>query len=466
MTMFNLDFHGTRFTVPKPSLFYLFEHQRDLFDATSYEVQSLVPVGVFEVFVESLKTGTKVSVTKENARALSLLAKEFWLGDLVSECSALKIASVPEQIAALSERISNLEHQISCQQLTLIAELKESIANQVRQLESLSSGISSNSATHRTEIDEVKQSVQLLQTDLKTVKSKCECEALVARILGVERTVWETLSPVTRRLSVCEQCLEQMKASREIDALLRSIGKIERNVSLLGHEFERKISESLSPITGRLSTCETGLERLKSILSAPCPAPRPIPPVSPHAPIATLTPVTPVSQPKALQAVEFPLRVVNSLKGIIAHLTWKHGGNVHDKGIVAITSKSVYDDPEYAVRNLADLTFNPWFLSKNEPGQWVCWDFREMRIRPTHYTIGSAHLKSWVVESSLDFVNWTEIHRKTDDRDFNGHWMTKSFAVSKSVECRFVRLTQAGKTHERNDYLHIQAFEFFGTLLE
>jgi hypothetical protein len=106
---FNLDFHGTTFAVPKPSLFNLFEHQLDLFDATSYEVQSSVPVGIFELFVDSLETGAKVAITKENADAISVLAKEFWLGDLLSECSALQIASVPEVIAALSGRISKLE---------------------------------------------------------------------------------------------------------------------------------------------------------------------------------------------------------------------------------------------------------------------------------------------------------------------------------------------------------------------
>jgi hypothetical protein len=131
-TVFNLDFHGTRFTVPKPSLFHFFEHQQDLFNATSYEVQSSVPLRIFEVFVEALKTGTKVAVTKENAGVISLLAKEFWLEDLLSECSSLQIASAPELIASLSERISKLEHQISSQPSTLIAELKESIANHDR----------------------------------------------------------------------------------------------------------------------------------------------------------------------------------------------------------------------------------------------------------------------------------------------------------------------------------------------
>jgi hypothetical protein len=38
-------------------------------------------------------------------------------------------------------------------------------------------------------------------------------------------------------------------------------------------------------------------------------------------------------------AVEFPLKEAESSEGIISYLTRKYGGNVHDKGIVTITSK-------------------------------------------------------------------------------------------------------------------------------
>jgi hypothetical protein len=148
--VFNLDFYGTKFAVPKDNLLDLVEHQTEFVAKASYEVQSSVPLGVFDVFARSLETGTKIAVAKENASAISLLAKELWLEDLLSECSALQIAS------ALSERISKLEHQMSSHSLTLILELKESIANQDRQLESLSSGIVSNSATFQTEVDQLK----------------------------------------------------------------------------------------------------------------------------------------------------------------------------------------------------------------------------------------------------------------------------------------------------------------------
>jgi hypothetical protein len=169
----------------------------------------------------------------------------------------------------------------------------------------------------------------------------------------------------------------------------------------------------------------------------------------------------PVSPSKSLKAVDFPLQEAESVDGIISYLTRTHGGNVHDKGIVTITSTSVRDD-DHAVRNVADLTSDSWFYSKDELGQWICWDFHEMRVHPTDYTIISCGLKSWVVESSLDGEAWTEIDRKTDSLNFDTAW----YAVSNSAECRFIRLTQTGQRHYGYDYLSICAFEFFGTLLE
>jgi hypothetical protein len=167
------------------------------------------------------------------------------------------------------------------------------------------------------------------------------------------------------------------------------------------------------------------------------------------------------------------------VEGIIAYLTKKHGGNVHEKGIVRITSKSVSDDPKYALTNVAHLTSGAsFFESQNEPGQWVCWDFHEMRVRPTHYTIRAWYLKSWVVEGSLGArswfpggaVQWTEIDRQTDNQDFYSEnpslARTASFAVSKPAEFRFIRPTQTDKNHYGYDYPRLSAVEFFGTLSE
>jgi hypothetical protein len=159
---------------------------------------------------------------------------------------------------------------------------------------------------------------------------------------------------------------------------------------------------------------------------------------------------------------EIPRKEAKSLDGIISYLTQKHGGNVEEKGIVTITSKSVLAGP---LKNVADLTSDSDFWSKNQPGQWVCWHFGELGVRPTHYTIVALYLKSWVVEGSLDGRSWTEIDRKTDNQDFKFP-NTTSFAVSNPAEFRFIRLTQTGKRHDGYDSLALLAVEFFGTLSE
>jgi hypothetical protein len=330
-------------------------------------------------------------------------------------------------------------------------ELNESVANHDRQLERLRSSVEATAITARTAIDEVRCYVHSLQAELESVKSKSD---------------------------------------KEHETLVARLGTVERTVSLLNPEFDGKISDSLSAVTRRLSACEESITQMKAQSrnqsatlpkqtgEVPSPAVGPVSSASRLSPIPPLRPAPAASPSKSLKAVEFPLKEAESVHGIISYLTRKHGGNVHDKGIVTITSKSVIsDDPKYAARNVADLTYDSDFCSKNESlssvfcsswerGQWICWDFRNLRVRPTHYTIKSFKLKSWVVESSLG-ERWTEIDRKTDNEDFNAFGSrTASFAVSKSAECRFIRLRQTGEGHGGKDHLEIRAFEVFGTLLE
>jgi hypothetical protein len=63
-----------------------------------------------------------------------------------------------------------------------------------------------------------------------------------------------------------------------------------------------------------------------------------------------------------------------SLDGIFWHLTMEHLGNVHEKGIVTITSKSVsvQDGPNYFPANVANLTSDSAFVSEDGSGQWIC----------------------------------------------------------------------------------------------
>jgi hypothetical protein len=174
------------------------------------------------------------------------------------------------------------------------------------------------------------------------------------------------------------------------------------------------------------------------------------------------------SRLKLFEGTEYPMKGPKSLDGIISYLTKTVGGNVHDRGIVTITSKSVAEDcPNHVPKNLADLTsdFPPFWSSRNGDGQWVCWDFHEMRVRPTNYTIRACHLGSWVVEGSLDGESWTELHRRTGRSDIRDY-ETASFIVAKPACCRFIRLTRISPECTSNHQLIMAAVEFFGILAQ
>jgi hypothetical protein len=181
--------------------------------------------------------------------------------------------------------------------------------------------------------------------------------------------------------------------------------------------------------------------------------------------LSTLVGQVEIPMQQTFDADSRSVKRVKLLDGIIWYLTKKHGANVHDKGIVTITSKSVLS-VHNGLNHVANLISDGFFVSRREPGQWVCWDFHERHVRPTHYTIDARDLQSWIVEGSLDGESWTEIDRQADNQDFRHDWNTVSFTVSTPAECRFIRLTQADKNHDGHDELRLRAVEFFGTLPE
>jgi hypothetical protein len=134
MATLDLLFDGKAFPVPKKSVLQLLGHH-ELFEAKTYAVQSSVPRDIFELFASSLKTQSKISVTKENAASLSFLAKEFLLPDLAAQCAVFYVPLDP--IASLSERVAKLELQLSALSNPPGQKIEEMIEAQDRLLERL-----------------------------------------------------------------------------------------------------------------------------------------------------------------------------------------------------------------------------------------------------------------------------------------------------------------------------------------
>jgi hypothetical protein len=180
--------------------------------------------------------------------------------------------------------------------------------------------------------------------------------------------------------------------------------------------------------------------------------------------------------------------------GIIAHLTRECRGHVHDRNVLEVTSGSFEkesnganphsgafnNDPKYAAKNAADLDTGSFFRSAYRwrskgmgptKNNWLCYDFKERRIAPTHYTIRTneyySALKSWLVETSVDGKRWREVgHNEEDEKELKGMCSTAIFAVARAGKCRFIRLVNIGRNHFRNDCLAISAWEIFGSIIE
>jgi hypothetical protein len=169
-------------------------------------------------------------------------------------------------------------------------------------------------------------------------------------------------------------------------------------------------------------------------------------------------------------AISCPFRPDHALNGIIRHLTLECGGNVHDAGVVTVSESSV--QTTNTGKNAADLSTGRFYCSRDSENQWVCYDFQNMRIKPTYYSFRSYfgmagfNLRSWVVEGSMDNEYWTELHTQTDPDGIAPGNTIRVFAIEKPVMCRYIRLRQTGRNENGNSVLCISAFEVFGLLFK
>jgi hypothetical protein len=149
-------------------------------------------------------------------------------------------------------------------------------------------------------------------------------------------------------------------------------------------------------------------------------------------------------------------------------LTSQYGGNVSDRGIVNLSGSTTIGSSTSA-KNAVDLLSNSFFHSPHEPNQWLCYDFKNRKVRPTHYSIhahSSHYLRSWVFEGSIDGSIWTELDRHANDQTTNSNHPIGIFSISNPCECQFVRLRQTGVDTSEWHNLTLHAMEIFGDLIE
>jgi hypothetical protein len=158
------------------------------------------------------------------------------------------------------------------------------------------------------------------------------------------------------------------------------------------------------------------------------------------------------------------------LDGIISYLTRKHSCHVLDSNVISITASSVGDAQKTPLRHVADFENQTYFFTQNTPNSWICYDFKTMRVTLTHYSIRSRrdsngyHLRSWILEGSIDCESWVELDHHANDSSMNSQGAIATFPISSSSDYQYIRLRQIGVNSNRNHCLIVNAIEFYGTL--
>jgi hypothetical protein len=93
---------------------------------------------------------------------------------------------------------------------------------------------------------------------------------------------------------------------------------------------------------------------------------------------------------------------------ILRHLKGKCGGNVHEKGVVNITSSS---DQSNKCWQVADYGWNGYWMSQPVSNSWICFDFKQRKLSLQHYTLKSGNVGAhypiqWEIEGSEDGNSW------------------------------------------------------------
>lgn len=156
------------------------------------------------------------------------------------------------------------------------------------------------------------------------------------------------------------------------------------------------------------------------------------------------------------------------LHGIIQYLWELCNQNPHDSGLISITStKSHFNSP----RNVLDINFKSYFYTDDEPDAFLKIDFKNYRVRLTSYVIqtnltgtGGWHMRSWIVECSLNDEEWIILDENRACEVLNGTSRCNSFNIANCPWLRFLRIKMTEKNHWGDGSLLLAHLELHGEI--
>ena len=170
----------------------------------------------------------------------------------------------------------------------------------------------------------------------------------------------------------------------------------------------------------------------------------------------------------------------NRFKGVINHITNGQPKRAIEGGIINITASSYANDSHHPLKAI-EYDNNGYFHTNNcVVNEWLCVDFKERKVRPSHYSLKSYaryyknnfNLQTWVIEGSNDEKEWKTIDSRTNDRSLDDTDASNTFEIKNNSDnnefYRYLRIRQTGQnTYTSTDYrMIVTSLEFFGSIKE
>lgn len=169
-------------------------------------------------------------------------------------------------------------------------------------------------------------------------------------------------------------------------------------------------------------------------------------------------------------SLQFPYHDGVSKDGIIHYLSNKTKGNIHDNKTIEVTANGFCGS--HSPKFLVDFDGTRIFHSYRNSENWVCYDFKDKKIKISHYSIESVNwyqnehnLRNWIIETSDNCTDWMIVDKQCNSDILNGPGRIGTFKVEHNVFSRYVRLRQTGPNWKNEDVMILKSIEFYGNLI-
>lgn len=181
------------------------------------------------------------------------------------------------------------------------------------------------------------------------------------------------------------------------------------------------------------------------------------------------------SDEQIMITIEYDNNEENRFNGLIQYLTDKYKDKPINQ-IIKVEATSI-DRPNglmpYEPENVLDLKKKCYYQSSCKKNPSITFDFGDLNISPTHYSIISSKFQSnyiltdWEIHGSIDLKTWKLLDKRENDSSLQGPGFSNTFNITlneNNQSFRYIKLLMTDVDSHGTYYLIFQSIEFFGTL--